>query len=464
VKTTLPLFEIDDMVVARPWQRVAPVVVEATEDDVTGVAGIALFGELLDHLGLVQAADRRGLRPIGPGGYSGGECYRPVVELQLAGGDFISDVSLLQDEATRRLRGSHALPSHTTLYRFLAGADLGRVAKTQATNRDMLRRAWAMGGAPEPGILTIDPDATYIDTYGKHKEGSTFSYKGEVQMSPLVGVCGETGEVLALRARGGSAHPGKKLASFLGECVAAVPKEARHLYQLWVRVDSAGHSKSVVEEAVRHNAAFTITARQDKRIRKTIEALATNPDTAWVAALGDEAALGSEVAETSYRFAGRDLRLIVRRQPKAAGEQLAFDDLGGFRFQAVLTNIPPIFGAMAEVEHRHRLRGGAPEEAIRQLKEDFGMNHAPLQSFAANWLWWLAATLAYNVARWVRVLALPASFRTCRGKRLRTSFFNVPARVVRSARRIHLRLPRAYRHAEAFLAALTRLRALPMFA
>jgi hypothetical protein len=66
VKSTPMLFDIDDMVITRPFQRVAPVVVEATEDDVTGVAGIALFGELLDHLGLVQAADRRGLRPIGP--------------------------------------------------------------------------------------------------------------------------------------------------------------------------------------------------------------------------------------------------------------------------------------------------------------------------------------------------------------------------------------------------------------
>ena len=158
MKTTPTLFEIDDMVVARPFQRVAPVVVEATEDDVTGVAGIALFGELLDHLGLVTAADQRGLRPIGPGGYSGGECYRPVVELQLAGGDFISDVSLLKDEATQRLRGTHALPSHTTLYRFLAGADLGRVSKAIAVNRDMLRRAWAMGAAPKAGIMTIEYD------------------------------------------------------------------------------------------------------------------------------------------------------------------------------------------------------------------------------------------------------------------------------------------------------------------
>jgi hypothetical protein len=160
VKTTATVFEIEDPVATRSFQRVAPAVVEATDDDVTGVAGIALFGELLDHLGLVEVADRRGLRPIGPGGYSGGECYRPIVELQLAGGDFISDVSLLKDEATQRLRGNHALPSHTTLYRFLAGADLGRVSKAMAVNRDMLRRAWAMGAAPTPGILTIDPDAT----------------------------------------------------------------------------------------------------------------------------------------------------------------------------------------------------------------------------------------------------------------------------------------------------------------
>jgi hypothetical protein len=144
------------------------------------------------------------------------------------------------------------------------------------------------------------------------------------------------------------------------------------------------------------------------------------------------------------------------RQRKAAGEQLSFDDLGGRRFFAVISNIPPMFAPAIDIDHHHRLRGSAPEEAIRQLKEDFGMNHAPLRNFFGNWLWWLAAALAYNVARWVRVLALPETFRTCRGKRLRASFFDVPARVVRTAHRLRLRLrlPRAYRHADAFATAL----------
>lgn len=136
---------------------------------------IVLGGELLDRLGLVSEADRRGLRPIGPGGYTGGESYRAVVELQLAGGDFLSDRSLLADEATQRLRGEHSLASHTTLWRFCNGADLGRAQKAAAVNRALLRRAWAMGAAPDPGVLTIDPDATWVSTHGPGKEGSRLS-------------------------------------------------------------------------------------------------------------------------------------------------------------------------------------------------------------------------------------------------------------------------------------------------
>ena len=465
MQTTAPLFAIEDKVVARPRRRVARPVIAATEDDLTGIAGVSLWGELLDRLGLVTEADRRVLRPIGPGGYSGGECYRAVVETQLAGGDFISDRSLLAGEATMRLRGDHALPSGTTLFRFLAGADLGRVAKAQAVNATMLRRAWAMGAGPGPGIITVDPDATYVDTYGKAKEGSKFSYKGEVQMSPLVGVVGETGDVLCIRARGGNASPRKKLASFVDDCVAAIPEPWRSSRQLWLRIDSAGYSRAVIDAVTAHSAAFSITCGNDKRVRAAIYELATNTETTWVRALSVNGELaGSELAQCRYSLGERELRMIVRRQRKSVGSQLAFDDLGGWRFHAIVTNIPAIFCDIATIEHHHRLRGGAPEEAIRQLKHDFGLNHAPLQSFLGNWCWWLASALAYNVARWIRVLALPEAFRTSRGKRLRFSFFNVAARVTRRGRQIHLRLPRAYPHARAFIAAIKRLRALPAFA
>jgi len=186
VNATGLLFEVEDVVRARPVRPVPTPIVTASEDDLTPVAGVALWGPLLDRLNLVAEADRRGLREIGPTGYSGGECYRALTEILLAGGDFLSDRSLIADPATTELRGDNALPSVSTSWRFLAGADLGRVAKAAAVNRVMLRRAWAAGAAPEGDRLTIDPDATRVAVYGPGKEGSAFSRTGQTALSPAL--------------------------------------------------------------------------------------------------------------------------------------------------------------------------------------------------------------------------------------------------------------------------------------
>lgn len=463
VNDTGLLFDVEDGLLTRPARSVPSPVVEASEADLTPVAGVALWGALLDRLNVVDEADRRGLRVIGAGGYSGGECYRALIEICLAGGDFLSDRSLLADPATTALRGSNRLPSVPTLWRFLAGADLGRVAKAAAVNRVMLRRAWAGGAAPAGERLTIDPDATRVAVYGRDKEGSAFSRTGQTALSPLVGVVGESGDVLALRARGGAANDGRAMGSFIDECVAAVPAGARDRYRVWIRVDSAGYQDQVVGAAERHGADFTVTVKGYAKVTAAVYALASDPATVWTSALGRETEAGSQIAQTTATLLGRRLRLIVRRQPRDAGEQLAIDDLDGWRLHAIITNVDPERMSAAEVEAHHRLRGGIPEDTIRALKNDFGMIHAPVQSFFGNWLYWQAVALAHNTGLWLRTLALPDSYRRTRGKRLRLGFLNVPARLVRHGRRLHLRFGAAYRHLQAFATALDRLRALPAF-
>lgn len=449
---------------SRPCWSVPTPVVQASEDSVTPVAGVALWGPLLDRLNIVDEADRRGVRPIGPGGYTGGDCYRALIEILLAGGEFISDRLLLADEATQRLRGVHALPSHPTMWRFLAGADLGRVMKMAATNREMMKRAWAMGAAPKEGILTVDPDATVVRTYGKDKEGSVHTYLGKPGLHPFVGVIGETGEVLAVRERAGNRQAGRRLSSFTTECIDAIPTEARGNYQLWVRSDSAGYQEEVVEAAEAADAVWSVTAKQYPNVKEAICTLQMDPDTVWRKAKGPEEEAGSEVAETAFTFAGREVRMIVRRQPKDPGAQLSFGDLDGYRFHAIITNVPQWLGSAVDVEAHHRLRAGIPEDTIKALKHDFGFCHAPLENFFGNWAWHLGCALAHNVALWLKMLALPESFRFCHGKRLRLFFFNLAARVTTSGRRLILNLPRAYRFVHTFIDALTRIRALPAFA
>ncbi len=448
---------------ARPARSVPAPVVSASEDDLTPVAGVALWGPLLDRLNVVAEADRRGLREVGPGGYSGGQCYRALTEVLLAGGDFLSDRSLLADQATQVLRVSNALPSVPTRWRFLAGADLGRVARAAATNRVMLRRAWAAGAAPEGDRLTIDPDATRVAVYGPGKEGSAFSRSGQTALSPLVGVVGETGDVLALRARGGSANDGRAMGSFIDECVTAVPAGCRDRYRLWIRVDSAGYQEQVIAAAERHHADYTVTARDYKNTAAAVHALATDPGTVWAAAEGNETGKGSQVAETTATLLGRQVRLIVRRQPRQSGEQLAIDDLDGWRLHTIITNIPGERMTAAAVEAHHRLRGGIPEDTIRALKNDYGMIHAPVQPFFGNWLYWQACALAHNVSLWLRTLALPRNLRRARGKRLRLTFLNVPGRLARTGRRLRLRFAAAYAHVKAFADALRAVQQLPAF-
>ncbi|HEV8485093.1 MAG TPA: DNA methyltransferase, partial [Blastocatellia bacterium] len=60
--------------------------------------------------------------------------------------------------------------------------------------------------------------------------------------SPLVGVVGETGDVLGLRARGGAANDGRAMGSFIEECVRAIPDKARPR-QGWTLNDNRGLSR-----------------------------------------------------------------------------------------------------------------------------------------------------------------------------------------------------------------------------
>ena len=84
---------------------------------------------------------------------------------------------------------------------------------------------------------------------------------------------------------------------------------------------------------------FTITVKKTTRVRAAIVRLASDPATVWVPAIGAEEDKGSEIAEGDFCFAGRSLRMIVRRQPTKAGDQLSFGDLDGWRFHAIITTI-----------------------------------------------------------------------------------------------------------------------------
>ena len=66
VNDTGLLFDVEDEVLAGPARSVPAPVVSGSQEDLTPVAGVALWGPLLDRLNPVAEADRRGRARSGP--------------------------------------------------------------------------------------------------------------------------------------------------------------------------------------------------------------------------------------------------------------------------------------------------------------------------------------------------------------------------------------------------------------
>jgi hypothetical protein len=332
------------------------------------------------------------------------------------------------------------------------------VPELDAVSRQLLARLWAAGAGPGDlsGPLTIDLDSSIVPVYGRAKQGAAFGYTKVRGYHPQFATCAETGMVLFSRLRGGSAGAARGAKSFLTETVSRV-REAGSTGQLTVRADSAFYSRAVLGTAVKLGVEFSVTARQDKKVRAAIEAI---EETAWTPIpywLSTPEVSGADVAETTYTaFTGNDamtVRLVVRRVRPTPGTQLAL--FTTWDYHAFVTNRP---GDVLLVEADHR-RHAVVEQRIAELKSA-GLAHLPSGKFMANAAWLSLAVMAHNLGRGVGRLA-GHDLEKATATTLRQRIFTIPGRLVHSGRRRHLRLPAGWPWAAAIDQALARVHATP---
>jgi hypothetical protein len=90
------------------------------------------------------------------------------------------------------------------------------------------------------------------------------------------------------------------------------------------------------------------------------------------------------------------------------------------------------------------------------------MRNLPFAAFEHNRVWLELSLIAQELLAWTRLLCLEGELALAEPKRLRQRLLHVAGKVVRSARRTTLRLPRSWPWAQALVAAFARLRALPV--
>jgi Transposase DDE domain group 1 len=294
----------------------------------------------------------------------------------------------------------------------------------------------------------MDLDSTVCQVHGHTKGGAAYGYTHRLGDHPLLASRADTGELLHLRMRTGSANTGRGAERFVNELAGRV-RRAGATGPLTLRGDSGFWSGKVIGACRRHGIGFSITVRQ------------TKPVTAAIAAIGEDAWTdidypdggAAQVAETT--LAGKaGGRLIVRRTRLVGAQATLWPD---WRHHAFITDRA---GTAVALDADHR-RHAVVELAIRDLKQGTGLCHCPSGVFGANAAWALVATLAHNLLRWVAALGL-GTHGLVVAKTIRRRFITLPGRLTHAARRRSLHLPSGWPWAEGFLDALARLRALPL--
>jgi hypothetical protein len=101
------------------------------------------------------------------------------------------------------------------------------------------------------------------------------------------------------------------------------------------------------------------------------------------------------------------------------------------------------------------------EDRIRTAKAS-GLRNLPFAGFAANDAWLTLVCIAQTLVCWAQALLLDGDLKVAEPKTLRYRLWHTAGRIIHHARRVIVRIDRAWPWAADLVAAFGRLRALPV--
>ena len=425
-----------------PWPTAG---VGTTPRAVTAYGGATLLRDVMTTVGLVDEVDANlGLKRRARG-LTEGQFVATMAESIALGASCLDDLAVARaDAAQEELRG-FAVPAPQTAGAWLRRFTLGHIAQLGKAMAAVQRRAYTLSGVKE---VTLDFDSTYVFSRSKRRQGADRTYKKGYALHPLLCFDGASGAAVHARLRRGKANTAAGTKTFLTEALRAVPDRVA----VRARFDSGFYSGALFEHMEARGVTYLCGVPMGSA--RMAEAIAAVPDECWAPCLGKEE---GEVAEFGYRLTdGKTFRrYVVKRIEIAPGEQASLLT-GGYRYWVLVTNDHATSAAELECEHRHKAN---VEAGVRELKSNFGLRALRKHGFMANWAWLLLLCLGHNLCSWLQQLGglRLSEGAGLRAKRLRYRYLTVPALVVRSGRRLTVKLNDGYPYLDRFTKARRRL-------
>jgi hypothetical protein len=399
--------------------------------------GSLALRDLADGLGLTRGLSaamqvRRERRPR----HDPGAILRDLTVMLADGGDCVSDLGALRDQSP--VFGPVA--STATAWRLvndLGKKDLQRIREARKASR---AGAWGRGRAPKEIVLDID--ATLVTSHSE-KEKATPNFKRGYGFHPVLCHLEESGEALAgiLRAGNATANDTQDNLKVLDRALEQLPKSA-FKKEILVRGDSALASHDFIAGVRERSLKFSVGLDLYPYVREAVLNLKEGDWQLAISQDGDEreAAAVAELKDLDLSAWPSGTRAMARRERPHPGAQLKFSDIEGNRIQVFITDQQDEDIVSLEARHRARARD---ENHIRCAKAT-GLENLPFHDFKANRAWLELILMAQDLIAWFQRIGLRGDAREWEPKALRYRLFHVGARIVRSGRRLILRLQRSW--------------------
>ena len=356
-----------------------------TDQRLTAHGGLIVWSHFLR-----QKRFRQQLREVLPHNPTSPNAYDPIdvalgyVGGILSGADKLSRVAWLQsDAAVAEVLGIEAVASQSTLSRFF-GVFTHRTCQTLGGLHP--RAVYSLPSQREG--YTLDLDSWALLHEDGHQEGVAVGYTQRGLKPchrPLIAGLAEAKLIANYWLRSGNTACVNGAAEFLRQTVQGLPP---HIRIGLVRGDAGFGDASVQDACEALHVKFIFAAR----LTQKVQLLCRHDEAAWQ---GTEVP-GLAVQEVGLERPGRRLIVIrqrVQERPQAGGKTLL--DLEGYRFQALVTNLPACVDAL-NVWRRYNGRADL-ENRIKELGEQFGIKRLCVQSFWGTEALHHLAIVAYNL-------------------------------------------------------------------
>lgn len=422
--------------------------------------GIRLLQEMAEVLGLTDGlSEAMAKTQVRRGRHDAGKTLTDIAVMLADGGDCLSDLASLMGQEQTFGKVASIPTAWRTLDRITKQTQQD-IAQARAEAR---KRAWDKGA--RPSWIVLDIDATLVESHSE-KQFARPTYKKGFGFHPMMVYLDESGEALAGRLRKGNA--GSMTASdqigVLDEALDQLPvstrgKDPEGGEWMLIRADSASCSHEFIDALRQRGLEFSVGHPLNQQVREAIWSL-TDKDFTEAITQEMQEREGAEVAEITHLV---DLsawpegtRMIVRREDPHPGAQLTFTDLDGHRFQCLITDSDDPDIRYLEARHRGHAR---IEDRIKEAKE-MGLSNLPFHDFALNHAWLILVLTAQDLISFAKSLLFEGEMKKARIKKIRYRILSIAGRLVRTGRRLIVRLPRTWPWAAELACAFAKLRPL----